>query len=178
MDEVWESVPRLYLEHVITGSVSSDSDLSAWSALIFDTENLYFFVRVFDDSLSINSAVEHMKDGIELYLDTDNSKSPFYGKDEFQLRYILDEAVMTSSIGPIISGVQVGQKRLADGYQLELAIPWNSIDPLGETHEYLGLDIHVNDNDGNTRDAKLAWWGTRDNAYQSPSRFGTVRLSE
>ena len=178
MYEVWESVPRLYLEHVITGSVSSDSDLSAWSALIFDTENLYFFVRVFDDSLSINSAVEHMKDGIELYLDTDNSKSPFYGKDEFQLRYILDEAVMTSSIGPIISGVQVGQKRLADGYQLELAIPWNSIDPLGENHEYLGLDIHVNDNDGNTRDAKLAWWGTRDNAYQSPSRFGTVRLSE
>lgn len=178
MDEVWESAPRLNLENIVTGSASSDSDLSAWSSLIFDTENLFCFVRVFDDSLSTNSAVDHMKDGIELYLDADNSKSPYFGKDEYQLRYILDETKMTSSIGSIITGVQVGQKRLVDGYQMELAIPWSSLDLRGEVHEYLGLDIHVNDNDGNTRNGKLAWWANRDNAYQSPSRFGTIRLGE
>ncbi|NQV29693.1 MAG: cellulase family glycosylhydrolase [Candidatus Marinimicrobia bacterium] len=178
MDEFWKSATRLNLQNVISGTVTSDSDLKAWASLIYGNEYIYWFVRVFDDSISTNSAVDHMKDGIELYLDADNSKSAFYGNDDFQLRYIIDEAELTSSIGQTITRARVAQLRLSDGYQMEVAIPWNSIDPNGEIHNYLGVDIHVNDNDSNTRNGKLAWWGTRDNAYQSPSRFGTVRLIE
>ncbi|MEE8437630.1 MAG: sugar-binding protein, partial [Candidatus Neomarinimicrobiota bacterium] len=62
--------------------------------------------------------------------------------------------------------------------QMEISRPWKNITKSGKPHGYLGLDIHINDNDGNTRNWKLAWWAKRDNSYQTPAVFGTVRLRE
>ena len=42
---------------------------------------------------------------------------------------------------------------------------------------FLGIDVHVNDNDNDRRETKLAWAGRRDNAYQSPSAFGVLKLA-
>ena len=36
----------------------------------------------------------------------------------------------------------------------------------------------ISDNDGGGRNAKVAWYGSEDNAWQSPSNFGTVELVE
>jgi hypothetical protein len=42
----------------------------------------------------------------------------------------------------------------------------------------LGIDVHVNDDDnGGTRDHKIAWHAVADNLYESPRRFGTLTLS-
>ncbi|NQV15558.1 cellulase family glycosylhydrolase [bacterium] len=175
-DSVWQAYEQLDLNNLIIKGRADAADLSAWYKAAWDSENLYFLVSVKDDILSTNSSIDYMKDGIEIYLDVDNSKSSFYGNDDFQLRCILDSPVVGASIGNISETIILAQKKMSGGYQMELSIPWNSISSSGAAYEFLGLDIHVNDNDTNTRDAKIAWWATRDNSYQKPSVFGTLKL--
>jgi hypothetical protein len=64
------------------------------------------------------------------------------------------------------------------GYNAEIAIPWEAISCTPETGHYLGFDVHINDNDGTRRDCKITWKARRDNAHQTPSVFGTVKIGE
>ncbi len=176
LDALWAAITMTKMEQVVSGDRDSDRDLSAHFAMTYDATMLYVLVQVVDDIISTDASIDYMKDGIELYLDGDNSKSAFYDADDFQLRYVVDESVLVSSIGATVNGAVLAQKRVPDGYQMELAIPWEAISSTGALGDFLGLDIHINDNDGKTRHGKLAWYCTRDNAYQSPSVFGTVRV--
>jgi hypothetical protein len=177
-DQVWGQAERIQLTHTISGSIEGQADLSAWFSTMWDWKHLYLYIEVGDDSLSINSSVDHLNDGIEIYLDADNSKSKFFGEDEFQLRFVLHGGDLYADIGAYFEGAIFQQRELHNGYVLEAAIPWDSLNGIAITDHFLGLDIHVNDNDSNTRNGKLSWYTSRDNAYQSPSNFGTVKLVE
>lgn len=176
IDPLWKSVERIEMDRVVSGDRQSKSDLSAWYRLAWNTEQLFFLIRVYDDILSDSASIDYMKDGIEIYLDLDNSKSPHYGEDEYQIRTVLGQIESYANIGSSIEGMQTGQSKLEDGYIIELSIPWQAMGQMPEAGALLGLDIHVNDNDGATRHGKLAWWTDRDNSYQSPAVFGTVKL--
>jgi hypothetical protein len=178
LDDLWGEVQQLTLNHTISGSVEDDSDLSAWFRTLWDWENLYFYMEIRDDNLSTNSSVDHLNDGIEIYLDTDNSKSKFFGEDEFQLRFVLNGENIYADIGAYFESASVVQVMLEDGYAVEIAIPWESLNGIAIADHFLGLDVHINDNDSNTRNGKISWFTTSDNAYQSPANFGTVRLVE
>ena len=176
VDEIWQNLEQIRLTHVIDGTGTSEADLGGWFSVTWDAESLYLIVRVFDDILSDNASIDYLKDGIEIYLDADNSKSTFYGSDEYQLRVVLDEQIVSSAIGSTINNARCAQLRLSDGYQIELTIPWVGLSDSTDPGHFLGLDIHVNDNDSNTRNGKLAWWAERDNSYQTPAVFGAVQL--
>ena len=178
LDSVWGETEKLLLSHTISGRVEDAADLAAWFSTVWDWTNLYFYIEIRDDSLSTNSSVDHLNDGIEIYLDADNSKSKFFGEDEFQLRFVLDGENIYADIGAHFDGASFEQVRHKDGYVLELAIPWDNLNGIAITDHFLGLDVHINDNDSNTRNGKISWYTQRDNAYQSPANFGTVKLVE
>ncbi len=178
LEEVWGNVPRFALNHLVTGSIGDPNDMSAWFSALWDWDNLYFYLMVLDDSLSTNSSVDHLKDGIEIYLDADNSKSKFFEDDEFQLRIVIDEEDLYSDIGTFFQGADVVIKKNETGYAMEISIPWEQLNGMAIPGHFLGLDVHINDNDSNTRNAKISWYSRRDNAYQSPANFGTVKLVE
>ncbi|MBC8374698.1 MAG: cellulase family glycosylhydrolase [FCB group bacterium] len=177
-DDLWREVQQLSLNNSISGSVDGNADLSAWFSTLWDWGNLYFYMEIQDDSLSTNSSVGHLNDGIEIYLDTDNSKSKFFGEDEFQLRFVLNGESIYADIGAYFEGATVEQVMRRGGYAIEIAIPWESLNGYANADHFLGLDVHINDNDSNTRNGKMSWFTPRDNAYQSPANFGTVRLVE
>ncbi len=176
MDSLWRQAVRIRLEHLLIENVSSPLDLAARAAMGWTEDHLYILVNVSDDQLSTRNTTDYLKDGIEIYLDGDNSKSAYYGEDESQLRFVWDSDSVITDIGHRIQGIMAARKETGQGYQMEVAIPWDSVNATGRPPEFLGFDIHVNDSDGHTRDAKLAWFATRDNSYQSPSVFGTFRL--
>ena len=176
IDERWSATPHLMLEQVVMGERSSLADLSAWYALLWDAVQLYILVDVTDDSLSTSAIVDYMRDGVEFYIDADNSKSSYYDDDDYQLRLILDDATLSSSIGEQVEGVICSQQHREGGYTMEVSIPWASLGEAAQPGAFLGIEVHVNDSDSSTRNAKLTWWTPRDNAYQTPSVFGTVRL--
>jgi hypothetical protein len=70
------------------------------------------------------------------------------------------------------------QKNTENGYNAEIAFPWEAISCVPQTGQYIGFDIHVNDNDGTERKCKIAWKAERDNSHRSPSAFGTLKLGD
>ena len=176
-DDTWTEVERHTLDKTISGSISGPADLSGSYSALWDWANLYFFVTIHDDSLSTSSSVDHLRDGIEIYIDADNSKSKYFGNDDYQLRYILNEDSLYADIGAYFKGGRVALNGLGEVWSLEIAIPWESLDAtVVLQNQYIGLDVHINDSDSFTRNGKISWFGTRDNAYQSPANFGTVKL--
>ncbi|MCF7850390.1 MAG: cellulase family glycosylhydrolase [Candidatus Marinimicrobia bacterium] len=178
IDTLWHTAQKIQIDHVVSGKRDSAPDLSAWFSLTWNEDALFFLIRVFDDVLSDSASIDYMKDGIEIYLDVDNSKSPHYGQDEYQIRSVLGQAQSTVNIGSAIQDMITGQSVLKDGYIIELSLPWESMGADLAEQSFIGLDIHINDNDGATRHGKLAWWTHRDNSYQTPAVFGTIKLKK
>ena len=62
------------------------------------------------------------------------------------------------------------------GYTIEIAIPWRAV-AIDSPGPFIGLDVHVNDNDLDRREDKISWHSVRENAYLTPSAFGTVSMT-
>lgn len=61
---------------------------------------------------------------------------------------------------------------------MEISIPWATMGSTPADGDYIGFDLHVNDDDGGgTRDAKIAWEDGTDNAWQWPSVLGTLQIA-
>jgi endo-1,4-beta-xylanase len=177
MDGVWKSVKPEELNKVALGKRESTSDISATFRTLWDDQNIYLLIQINDDVKSDKGSAPYEKDGIELYFDCDNSKSPFYGDDEFHLRYNWHEKEMQIVRNELKKKIICAQSDTETGYNAEIAIPWEAISCMPDAGHYLGFDIHINDNDGNGRKCKITWNARRDNAHQTPVVFGTLKLS-
>ena len=175
-DKLWSQVGRYEMENYIFGSPLPAEDLSGEFQVLWNESFLWILVEIEDDVLSDTADLEYERDGIEIYIDADNSKSSDYGADEFQIRYNWNDPKVYAAIGDFDGTCSGRQVTTDSGYRMEIEIPWHTINGAGMDGGFLGLDIHVNDNDGLGREAKLTWFTNRDNSYQSPSYFGTVRL--
>ncbi|MBK8805700.1 MAG: Ig-like domain-containing protein [Bacteroidales bacterium] len=157
------------------------TDLSAtWSA-VWDNAKLYVFIEVADDNLSNDGGNWWENDGIEIFIDGNNSKKTAYDKvNDFQWGFLWNgTAVQTGGSNPTGStaGIVYTTKKSALGYICEVSIPWTTIGVTPQDGHLLGIEIGVNDDDlGGGRDSKIMWNGTNDNAWQNPSLFGEVLL--
>lgn len=155
-------------------------DFSASFRALWDDDNLYLLIEVRDDVLVDTDPRSYHNDGVEVFLDLSNSKAAAYGDGHFQLRAIrgregveAERGVLdrSSGAGP---GIRAGQAETEGGYAVEMALAWEALG--GRGGSFLGLDVHVNDNDLDRREDKLAWWASEDEAHLRPSIFGTARL--
>jgi hypothetical protein len=76
------------------------------------------------------------------------------------------------------NGVQYAMVTTDKGYRLEIAFPWSTLGTTPSAGAKIGLDVQVNDNQGNgKRDAKISWHDEEDQAWQSPRNFGNAELA-
>jgi len=179
IDKIWSEVELLPISNIVRGRQGSKEDLSGAFRVLWDENYLYVLAEVIDDIKHSRGEPSWQNDCVEVYIDYDNSKSDSYGNDEFQFRFEWSmKKVLTARGGKElkgIKGVQIGSK---DGYVMEMAFPWAELGGPAPAGEYIGIDVHVNDNDGRRTEAKVAWKATRDNSYESPMFLGTMKLSE
>jgi endoglucanase len=176
IDSAWNAAPALSMDRVIVGGRKSPSDCSGFFRMLWDDNALYFLIRIRDDAACDGGGQGFERDGIELYIDADNDKPDFYGNDEFQFRYVRRDSVMLAVNGSARPGIRAAQSDADDGYCMEASLPWKSIGGKPAPGNYVGVDVHANDCDGAGRKCKIAWKAERDDSYQTPSSFGTVRL--
>ena len=178
IDPIWKSVPEEELTHTVLGERKSGDDLSVSFKLLWDDLNLYLLAQVQDDQKTDQGEADYDCDGLEIYLDLNNSKSEFYEDDEFMLRSNWNRIqIFDEKKGGVVQA-KCAQKNLENGYTAEFAIPWAILPGHPESSQLLGFDLHYNDNDGNGRECKLTWHAVRDNAYRTPSAFGTIKLGD
>jgi hypothetical protein len=116
------------------------------------------------------------QDALEIFLDPDNSKQQSYGKEECQLRYARNDSVVKALQGVLTKDIIAAQKNISNGYQMELAIPWAAIHGKPSPEKFIGIEVHVIDNDNERRISKIAWSGKQDLARRSPMSFGTMKI--
>ncbi len=163
------------LERLVTGEAMPDADdLSARLALRWDDEGLHGRVEVTDAVLRNRDGRPYHNDGVEIYLDPDNSKDLDYEAGDIQIR-IVREGSVTSERGTLPDGFVATQREVAGGYVVDFSVPLGSA---GEPGAFVGFDLHVVDNDDDRREHKIGWASRDDDSYRSPAAFGTVRLDD
>ena len=176
IDKMWESIPAEKLKNVVLGEAESPSDLSATFKAVWDEKQLYLLIQVSDDILSKQGENAYERDGVEIYIDSNNSKSQFYGADDFHFRYNWNEDKVQVEKNEIILQIECAQQNTENGYTAEIAFPWAALSCQPKVDQFIGFDLHVNDNDSHRRACKIAWKAVRDHSHRSPAVFGTIRL--
>jgi len=185
-DPMWDNYPASSLNKVIIGSVPNAAYLSATWKATYDATNLYVLVTVKDQTLVNSNTAVYNDDGIEIYFDNGNTKTVSYNANQFQYAFGWNDIQASEYIHQATTGVVFAQTNQgipagcknncsAVGYTMEVKIPWSTLgvtDPSQANFE--GFEVMVNDDDTGTRNAKIAWTATTDNAWQEPSLFGTV----
>lgn len=169
-DDLWASAPELSIARPAGGTVTDAKDLAARARLLWDRDALYVYVEVDDESRQADSEAWFDDDGVEIFLDTENTKGRRIGARQgvFFSRW------STGTLrGPALAGVEHAQAPRAGGYRLEVKLPWST---LGGRNGALGLDFVVHDDDdGGPSDGRVAW-ATGEVPTRLPEHFGTVRL--
>jgi len=179
-DDAWAGVPSHTIDHTAYAPVASEADLSAGFKAMYDKEALYLLVDVADDRLTSDSMEFWLDDGVEVFIDADNSKSNVYGENDYQYHFDWDGS--SPAVGEThhnkTAGVQYAFARTDDGYRLEAKLPWSTLGTTPAAGVKIGLDVQVNDDDdGGDRDTKRMWYAERDITWQNPQAFGTAELA-
>lgn len=177
----WSHQEAVQLKNIIGGNLTGKKDLSAvWQAK-WDNEFLHIRVDTLDDHFVRDSAAPWSDDSIEIYIDADGSRTAsFDGKNDFHLIFRWKDQKVNLSQNSARRGdmrVQQTMTRTDHGLILEAAIPWRSLGVQPKEGHSIGIDIQINDDDdGNDRDAKLAWHAKSDDSWKNPQTFGRLVL--
>ena len=182
-DMAYQRMPAQNIARLVRGARPSPTDLAAtWHAL-HDVDALYLFVEVADERVVVdsNAATPWEDDAVEVCIDGDVSGGTRYdGVDDVQLIVRPGDSRVglgTRSAPVRVDAIGYRSRRRAGGYAVELRIPWWVVHTRWHRGKTLGFDVHVDDDDGAGREAKLTWWSRDDEAWQVPERLGRVRLS-
>ena len=187
IDEVWFFSTEQSIDTSQVGSApSSPADGSGTWRALWDWENLYVLVEVNDDSLTADSGGGTNKwndDSVEIYVDGDNTKASSPDENDHQYTFwwgneVWEEPSALHNGAPSIVGVEYAVVTTADGYLLEVKLPWMSIMGKAATPgQEIGFDVWINDDDdGGDRDSQISWYSTDGNGWQDPSVWAVAVL--
>ncbi len=178
VDPLWESVVGYNLPNVIRGSIVQASDFSAFYKVAWDELNLYTLITVKDESLVNDSEFRFEDDGVEIYIDAGNEKAERYDDNDYQTVYRFDDPEVEIN-GSTINTLEIVREQVTtpDGYQVEVAIPWEKLGRVPSDGLVFGLEIHAaDDDDGGSRDTKISFNAPEDISFNTPSSFGVAKL--
>src|SRR5690606_18132819 len=122
---------------------------------------------------------EYLFDSIDLYIDAANTKGSAYQTGIGQYVFRWNGELEAAAGNPSLSGIVVASQTTASGYTAEFHFPWTTLGVAPTAGDLVGFEVMINDNDtpgSATRDGKIAWFGSVDQAWSNPSLFGSLRL--
>jgi len=158
------------------GPIEGEDDLSAELCSYWDYDYLYFGLRVHDDALVVDSDTSLWHDdGVEIGLDGLHDQGGWARDDH---RYALRVDGTLGDLGTTLetSNVITAIRAVADGYEIEMAIPWENLGEVPvESGRIVGFNLGLSDDDdGGRYDARLVWEG--DSTFPSSPEYGFIEL--
>ena len=171
-----ENDQTIFVHRTVQGTVTDDADASATVQAMWNKTHLFVLVRVQDDVSIIENKALWADDSIELYIDSGNEKSASYDANDYQVIVRADGAFAYGARSATISGFEHAVTRNQQGYVVEMSIPIQSLGIQGESGNYIGFDVGIDDDDdGGARDGQRMWSGTADN-WKDPSSWGQLEF--
>ena len=177
----WKRHQQYRIMNVIGGDIKGRDDLVASFKTSWDANYLNIRVITMDDRLVKDSITPWSDDSIEILVDADGSRnSEFDRMNDFHFIFRWrDQTVNVSQRSPRrgILGIRYDLNRHTKGYTLNASIPWRTLGVIPQNGSIIGIDVQINDDDnGNERDGKLAWFSKNDKAWHNPQNFGRMIL--
>lgn len=191
LENEWADVPKHKMRKEVNVGINIESkfDLSGYFKILWDDNNLYFFASIQDEEINVSGAQLFEKDGLEIYIDGDNSKNvapglpttfppPAYDSNDDFIRFIPYETNPLSAWGIIDpSNFEFDISYNSRGYNVEIKMPFADLPDFSADPGHLfGVEFQLNDNDNDERQNFLKWKSALDNSYFDPSIFGTAIL--
>lgn len=187
-DDLWSQTETYSVEFLKGGTAD---DVKSEFKMMWDDKYLYIIVYVTDPDIAYSATDTYKKDGIQLYFDFTNQFTETYGeikggeytlylrdsKDELPT---LSEVYSDASNDDVIKDIIYEYKLTDDGYIIEARFDpkLNFSDfKFAEGTEF-AFDIQVNDqkSDSTERAAAYGWTDANDQAWQTPSVLGSIKL--
>lgn len=183
VDDVWNSPEIVPITAGISlvGTATSANDLSASAKYLWDENYVYVLATVTDDNKQNDSPNVYDDDAVEFYFDINNDKATAYGTNDVQYSFGWNDGTTVGALpsGRATTNITYSSVTTSNGYIVEARIPWSTLQGTPTLGQNIGIDFMVNDDDdGSTRDGKLSWNATEDQAWQNPSLFGTGVLAK
>ncbi len=168
----------------VPAPINASDNTGDWRAF-WDSQNLYFFVRVNDANVVLphDSAKAYHDDSIEIFLDPGNSHNGWYdGHDDIQMIFTAG-ANGTFSWGDRSLNLPIQPQFKSvlrpGGYDVEIAIPWSSLKMRPTELATMGVEVQINDDDnGGNREGKRAWCSDNNATFANPRYFCVAKLFE
>ncbi|MBN1481759.1 T9SS C-terminal target domain-containing protein [candidate division KSB1 bacterium] len=156
--------------------------------VVWDDNYLYYSIHVADDTLIQDGAYDHTDDGLELWLDGDNSRKTAYdGINDIGVGFKLEPGtglsvkdVYTWNAGFAAfdpATLLSASSETEDGVFLEFAIPLDSVQIKPMNGYMFAHDIDYNDDDDSgDRDTKAKVFPPVDETWQNPSYMNPAKL--
>ncbi|HDQ45847.1 MAG TPA: T9SS type A sorting domain-containing protein [bacterium] len=136
----------------------------------YDDDYFYAFVDQADQINDVSLSADHEKDSVELYWDGDNSKGSVYDNvNDTQFRWVSDGVTGDYDKSTAAAFVH------AEGFFLEVAVPWESLNFEPLEGELFGFEVQTNDTDDGVSRAHMGrWWSNSNDSWRDPSIFGVA----
>jgi hypothetical protein len=173
-------------------NVADERDLSAACASRWTEDILFLACRVRDDILvqEASGNLLYEGDSLELYFDTEvmrDRESAEMDRDDVQIGILpgaaFDRAPEVYLWFPrdeerFLSEVGVSSRTTSEGYDVEIAVPWQTLDFRPKSSDFLGFSLNLNDNDtpGTTaQESQLSLISTHQ--WANPTTWGLLLLA-
>jgi hypothetical protein len=186
--------PLYPIGHIVYGANRWDNaaDLSANFMIGWDVSYLYIAVRVVDEDYVQNArgSEMYMGDSIEIMLDTDlegDFTVTVMNADDHQLGISPGSPEVGNDMEAYLwqpvsragsrSDVRIGARRTANGYDIEVAVPWSLYGITAQEERTYGFALSVSDNDRTgfvEQQTMISNVSTR--RYNDPTTWGNLRL--
>ncbi|GEK88353.1 endo-1,4-beta-xylanase [Alkalibacterium putridalgicola] len=143
--------------------------------VLWDENNLYVRVEVTDDGIDVSGKESWEQDSVEVFVNTSLDDSASYQDGDGQYRV---NAQGEESFGEMTdpSSIESRVHETDKGYTVQVAIPWQIIEP--EPGQEIGFDLQINDANSGARESIAVWNDLTGQAYQNTSVFGVLELAQ
>ncbi len=173
VESAWDAAPEFDVNNYATAW----SGASAKAKAMWDENYLYVMMNVKDPVLSDKSEVVHEQDSVEIFIDQNNAKTPYYEDDDAQYRvsYTNNQSFGSNAV---TDKFITATKETNGGYVVEAAVPFTTIK--GQEGIYIGFEVQVNDDSKGTgaRDSIAKFCDLTDFSYNNTEKWGQLGLAD
>lgn len=144
-------------------------------ATAWDVGYLYLALQVDDTTPNGGLASPSSNDSIEILLDALHDRETVYNVDD--RRFVIERTGETVEIFGRGAGWITAVQSNANGYNIEIAIPWDNLTRTPYPGMGVGFDLILNDNQNGSGRAAAVTWDGSDPTEPAPLTFGNLQLS-
>ncbi|MGF1451820.1 MAG: putative Ig domain-containing protein [Opitutales bacterium] len=149
---------------------ASNNDVSF--GVLRTADALHIGVRVVDASVTTDSADLVQDDCVQIFLDALHDREATFNADDRHL--VIDASGRFEERNARPTGITVATSLTADGYSVEVRVPWSNLGIQPEDYFSVGFDLGVSDDDnGGDREGYSVWLSASD-LDTAPSQFGNL----